>query len=171
MSAGLFLIIHHLPVYCLQFSLQHSHFPCVSDHCSPWQLSSPSCFGSFELPFIGPLWFLCSSLITPLLFSLLMFILLFVSAHLCLFYNHLATHDDRVLKQLSCQGLDSHQNAMLVTQVLLTEELAQTPSHLQQHTFRLLYYWAKGVGRPTWSKEVVPPICVGESRAAETLGR
>lgn len=69
-----------------------------------------------------------------------MFILLFVSAHLCLFYNHLATHDDRVLKQLSCQGLDSHQNAMLVTQVLLTEELAQTPSHLQQHTFRLLYY-------------------------------
>lgn len=72
------------------------------------------------------------------------FILLLVLAHLGLFYNHLATHDDRVLKQLSWWGLNSCQNAMLVTKALLTEELAQTFSHLVQHTFTLPSDWAEG---------------------------
>jgi len=60
---------------------------------------------------------------------------------------------------------------MFITQVLLTEELAQTPSHLEKHTFRLLYYWPEGTGRPTWPQASLPPICVGASRAVETLGR
>lgn len=98
------------------------------------------------------------------------FILLLVSAHLCLFYNHLAIHDDKVLKQLSWWGLNSCQNAMLVTQALVTEELAQTFSHLVQHTFTLPFDWAEGGERPTWPQTSALHICVGVSRAAETLG-
>lgn len=100
-----------------------------------------------------------------------MFILLLVLAHLCLFYNHLATHDDRVLKQLSWWGLSSRQNAMLVTQTLLTEELAQTFSHLVQHTLTSPFDWAEGGERPAWPQTSAPHVCVGVSRAAETLGR
>lgn len=100
-----------------------------------------------------------------------MFILLLVSAHLCLFYNHLATHDDKVLKRLSWCGLNSCQNAMLVTQALLTEELAQTFSHLVQHTFTLPFDWTERGERPTWPQTSALHICVDVSRAAETLGR
>lgn len=60
---------------------------------------------------------------------------------------------------------------MLVIQVLLTEELAQTSSHLQQHPFRLPYYWAEGTGTSIWPQASLPSICVGVSRASETLWR
>lgn len=140
------------------------HSSCTSLLPTLWSAASlaPPCISSLLTPLTAPqpllLWITWialhwTSVISALLINYTLpffpptLILLVVWAHLCLFYKHLATHGDRVLKQLSWWGLNSRQNAMLVTQALLTEELAQTFSHPVQHIYiAFALSWRRGHG-------------------------